>query len=127
MTRLASYITGFALSILLTVLPLVLLWMYETGAAPLSLAAMYGAFVLFALLQLGVQLYFFLHMGEEARPRYNLMALAFALIVVGIVVGGTLWIMQNLSHMQHAAGAPAPDSAEVPFIMGEITPQGSND
>mgnify|MGYP001558750170 CR=1 FL=1 len=119
MTRLTAYITGFALSIVLTVLPLVLLWMHEAGGhAYPSHTMMYAAFVLFAVLQMGVQLYFFLHMGEEARPRFNLMALSFALIVVAIVVGGTLWIMDNLSRGQHE---------QLPFIEGVVTPATSND
>ncbi len=78
-----------------------------------------AAFVLFAVLQLVVQLYYFLHMSEEARPRWNLQVLCFALVVVAIVVGGTLWIMYNLSHGQH--------EAQLPFIHDVVTPEGSND
>jgi cytochrome o ubiquinol oxidase operon protein cyoD len=120
MKKLTAYITGFVLSVVLTILPAVLLWMHEAAhhAFPTH-EVMYAAFVLFAILQLCVQLSFFLHMDEEARPRLNLMALCFALLIVGIVVGGTLWIMENLSHMQHGS--------QVPFIGGTITPQESND
>jgi cytochrome o ubiquinol oxidase operon protein cyoD len=57
-------------------------------------------FVILAIAQLFVQLTLFLHVGEEGKPRWNLAALAFALIVVVILVGGTLWIMHNLAHMQ---------------------------
>jgi cytochrome o ubiquinol oxidase subunit IV len=61
--------------------------------------AMLGAlFVVLALLQLFVQLVFFLHLGKEASPRWNLLAFSFAAIVVVIVVGGTLWIMYDLDH-----------------------------
>lgn len=120
MTKLTAYITGFVLSLTLTALPLVLLWMHETGDHAFPAHQMlYAAFVAFAVLQLCVQLSFFLHIEDEARPRWNLMALCFALLVVGIVVGGTLWIMNNLSHMQHGT--------EVPFIHGSITPEHSND
>lgn len=120
MTKFASYITGFVLSVVLTLLPVGLLRMHEaSGHAVPSHELMFGAFVLFAVLQLGVQLYFFLHMGEEARPRWNVMALCFALVVVAILVGGTLWIMDNLSHMQH--------QGELPFIEGVVTPATSND
>lgn len=120
MTRLASYITGYALSVVLTMAPVYLLWMHEEAdhAYP-SHEVLFAAFVIAALLQLGVQLYFFLHLGEERSPRYNLMALCFALVVVGILVGGTLWIMHELKvrgHVHH-----------VPYIGGVITPQNSND
>ena len=120
MKKLTAYMVGFALSLALTGLPVLMLWMHEAGnhAFP-SHEAMYAAFALFAVLQLLVQLSFFLHMDEEERPRWNLAALCLALLVVGIVVGGTLWIMEDLSHMKH--------DAAVPFINGEITPENSND
>ena len=127
MTKLTGYIVGFILSVVLTILPLALLWVHEAQSHTFpSHTVMLAAFVVFAVLQMFVQLYFFLHMGEEARPRFNLLSLCFALVVVAIVVGGTLWIMQNLSHGQEA-GVPAPSKVEVPFIEGAITPAGSND
>lgn len=120
MTRLTSYIVGFVLSVVLTFAPIYLLWMHEVGAhAYPSHAVMYISFVAAALLQLLVQLYFFLHLGEERNPRYNLQALCFALIVVVILVGGTLWIMQELKVRGH--------SEHQPFIHGVVTPQNSND
>lgn len=126
MTKLAAYILGFVLSVILTLLPLGLLWVHDgSGHTTPSHGVMYATFVLFAVLQLFVQLYFFLHMGEEARPRWNLMALCFALVIVAIVVGGTLWIMNNLSRAQEGR-LPVPES-RVPFIEGAITPAGSND
>jgi cytochrome o ubiquinol oxidase operon protein cyoD len=48
--------------------------------------------------QLLVQLGLFLHMGSEPKPRWNLMATLFSLMVVIIVVGGSLWIMNNLNY-----------------------------
>lgn len=127
MTRLTSYITGFLLSVALTLLPLVLLSLHETGGHVWpSHEMLYALFVVFAILQMAVQLYFFLHLGEEAKPRWNLQALCFALVVVAILVGGTLWIMHNLSHMQQGSQPAAPQSG-VPFIKGDITPEASND
>jgi cytochrome o ubiquinol oxidase operon protein cyoD len=127
MTKLASYITGFVLSVALTIVPLALLWMHEAGghAFP-SHEALYALFTIFAVAQMLVQLYFFLHVGHETGPRWNLAALCFALLVVAILVGGTLWIMQNLSHMQEQSQLPVLPS-RVPFIEGAITPAGSND
>jgi cytochrome o ubiquinol oxidase operon protein cyoD len=51
-----------------------------------------------AIIQLFVQLFFFLHLGEESKPRWNLMVLLFAAMVVIIVVFGSLWIMNNLNY-----------------------------
>src|SRR3569623_2833919 len=76
------------------------------------------AITVLALLQLGVQRVLFLHVGKEPRPMWNLVALAFAGVVVAILIGGTLWIMNNL--------APHSASSGEPFIEGVITPQSEN-
>ncbi len=56
-----------------------------------------------ALLGLGfiqglVQLVFFLHVGMESKPHWNTVTFLFMLVVLIIIVGGTLWIMQNLNY-----------------------------
>ena len=51
-----------------------------------------------AVLQLVVQLVFFLHVGSESRPRWNLTALLFMLIMLVVIVAGSLWIMNNLNY-----------------------------
>lgn len=90
---LGSYATGFVLSILFTLAP----YHIVTGKlieGPLLVVAL----ISFALLQLMVQLIFFLHVGRESHPRWNTMALLFAVMVVFIVVVGSLWIMDNLNY-----------------------------
>lgn len=54
--------------------------------------------VVLALVQLGVQLVFFLHLGEEAKPRWQLTAFIFAAIMLLVIVIGSLWIMHNLNY-----------------------------
>ena len=51
-----------------------------------------------ALTQMLVQLYFFLHLGEEIKPRLRAWAFVFMTIILLIVVGGSLWIMTHLNH-----------------------------
>jgi cytochrome o ubiquinol oxidase operon protein cyoD len=92
-STLISYVLGFSLSVLLTL------------AAYLSVAnhALMGKSLVLviaglAVVQLFVQLLFFLHLGRESRPRWNLLVFSFMLLVVGIVVGGSLWIMDNLNY-----------------------------
>lgn len=115
------YIIGFALSSILTLTVPALLWLHaSTHHTFPTHQELYIAFTVLALLQLFVQLTFFLHVGRESKPRWNMTALAFALIVVTILVGGTLWIMHNLMHGQT-------DSISRIFINGEITPQNEND
>jgi len=53
-----------------------------------------------AIAQLLVQLVFFLHLGRESKPRWNLTVFSFALTVVLILVVGSLWIMSHLNYNQ---------------------------
>ncbi len=57
-------------------------------------------YTLFALCatQVVLQLVFFLHVGLESKPAWNLITLLFMLLVVVIVIGGSLWIMHNLKY-----------------------------
>lgn len=88
-----SYTIGFALSIILTLIPFGLVMNGNlTGFGIVSLL------VMFALAQLLVQTVFFLHIGNENGPRLNLLTYLFMLLVVVIVVIGSLWIMANLDY-----------------------------
>lgn len=90
---LQSYVTGFVFSLLLTAIPyLIVVRDWLDGNA--LVAVLLG----FALLQLMVQLVFFLHIGSETKPRWKLVALLFSILVVMIVVIGSIWIMYNLDY-----------------------------
>ena len=102
MHTLSTYLLGFALSLVLTALAFgLVLWQGALGSTLQSVIV--PLLIGLALVQLFVQLTLFLHMGDEEHPRWNLSALVLAVLIVLILVGGTLWIMQNLSHgqMQH--------------------------
>lgn len=60
--------------------------------------ALTAALVALALVQVLVQLFFFLHLEREARPRWKLVVFLFMLLVLGILVFGSLWIMNNLDY-----------------------------
>ncbi|KND50377.1 MAG: cytochrome o ubiquinol oxidase subunit IV [Parcubacteria bacterium C7867-007] len=88
---LSSYVIGFILSIGLTLLAF---WVAPT----LGLLAV-PAIVITALIQLFVQLIFFLHMGSESKPRWNLLIFVLTGVIMAIVIVGTLWIMSNLEEL----------------------------
>jgi cytochrome o ubiquinol oxidase operon protein cyoD len=44
-----------------------------------------------------VHLRYFLHIDLQSTPRENLLALAFAGVLIFLMVGGTLWIMLDLN------------------------------
>jgi cytochrome o ubiquinol oxidase operon protein cyoD len=85
---LKSYVTGFAMSLVLTIIPLLVVlnhWLEGTAA----LVVLFGA----AVLQFVVQLIYFMHLREEGKPRYNLMTLILGIFVLMTIVGGSIWIM----------------------------------
>ncbi|MEB3101923.1 cytochrome o ubiquinol oxidase subunit IV [Ferviditalea candida] len=83
-----EYVTGFILSIVLTVIPLVLVLNHLLGTSALIIVI-----VAMAVLQFLVQLFFFMHIRETEKPRYNVMALVFGLVFIVAIVGGSVWIM----------------------------------
>jgi cytochrome o ubiquinol oxidase operon protein cyoD len=92
-----SYVTGFVLSVVLTVSAFLLVEIhFWSGHRIFSHEFLYIAIVLCALLQIGVQVWFFLHIGRRGNGM-NQLIFAFAVIIVVIVVGGAIWIMTNLS------------------------------
>lgn len=94
-----AYISGFVLSIVLTFAAYLIVQAHtSSNNQVLAQPTVLIAILIFALAQLMVQLYFFLHLGEEAKPRWRLMTLLFAVTVVLIVVGGSIWIMANLDY-----------------------------
>jgi cytochrome o ubiquinol oxidase operon protein cyoD len=89
----ASYITGFILSIFLTMVA------YMTAVRHLLRGNAFVALIVgLALIQFFVQLFFFLHLGRETRPRWKLLVLFFMVLIVLILVLGSLWIMSNLNY-----------------------------
>ncbi len=51
-----------------------------------------------AMAQMGVHLVFFLHITTGPDSINNVMALAFGVLIVLLVMGGSLWIMSHLNH-----------------------------
>lgn len=90
---LKSYTIGFALSVVLTLIPYFLVVKHSFESNDLFVIIM-----VFAVAQLLVQLLFFLHLGQEPRPKWNLIVFLFMLLVLVILVFGTLWIMHNLDY-----------------------------
>lgn len=45
-----------------------------------------------------IQLVFFLQIGLESRPRWNLITFLFLILVLIVIIGGSIWIMHNLNY-----------------------------
>jgi len=90
---LKGYVTGFLLSLLLTVVPWILV---EQGLASRSVLVV--AVVLAAVVQLVVQLGFFLHLSFKPSGRDGLLSFASTGIIVFVIVFGSLWVMHDLNY-----------------------------
>lgn len=94
-----AYIIGFVLSVILTSIAFMLVKVHvDHDHAYPSDNFMMAVLPVLAVVQLFVQLVFFLHVGRESKPRWNAWALSFAFTVVIILVVGSLWIMSNLNY-----------------------------
>jgi cytochrome o ubiquinol oxidase operon protein cyoD len=91
--NLKSYGTGFILSIALTILSFALVM---TGTLSHS-TVLFGIFAA-AAVQIAVHLHYFLHLDTSSAMRWNVLALVFALLIMILFIGGTIWIMFHLKH-----------------------------
>jgi len=87
-----SYTAGLGLAVLLTITSFVvaqtnLLW---GPGIPIGL-------IVLAFAQIGVHLVFFLHLGTGADNTNNILALAFGLFIVFLVIAGSCWIIVYLN------------------------------
>ena len=55
------------------------------------------ALVVLAIAQMGVHLVFFLHITTGPDNVNNVMALAFGVLIVFLLLAGSLWIMENMN------------------------------
>ena len=87
-----SYTAGLGLAILATIGSFIvsqtnLLW---APGIPVGL-------IVLAFAQIGVHLVFFLHLGSGPDNTNNILALAFGMLIVFLVITGSIWIIANLN------------------------------
>ena len=89
----ASYFTGFVIAVVLTLIAFSIVM--SKALSPVgTTAAIFSA----AVVQVVVHLHYFLHLDTSSSERWNVLALLFAVTVLCILVGGSLWIMFNLHY-----------------------------
>ena len=103
-----AYVVGFVVSLALTFIA------YDLATSQALGWEQLGTIVsILALLQFCVQVYCFLHLGKEAGSRERLAVLAWAAMIVAILVSGSLWIMFSLN------GRMMPDEQQMENYMNE--------
>jgi len=100
LTETISYVVGLGLALLLTG---VSFWVASTSA--LWGPGVAVGLVVLAIAQMGVHLVFFLHITSGPDNTNNVLALAFGVLIVFLIMVGTIWIM---AHMNANMG-PSPE------------------
>lgn len=89
---LKAYVIGFASSLILTGASFLLVI-----AKPIADETLVHTLIGLAVLQAIFQVRFFLHVGEEPKPRWETLIFYFMLTMLFIIALGSLWIMYDLN------------------------------
>jgi len=87
-----GYLVGLGLAVLLTATSF-----FVAGTDLVWQPSIPVAIIVLAIAQMGVHVVFFLHITTGSDNTNNVMALAFGVLIIVLVVGGSLWIMANLN------------------------------
>jgi cytochrome o ubiquinol oxidase operon protein cyoD len=87
-----SYVIGLGLALLLTGISF---WVASTSV--LWGPGVAVGLVVLAIAQMGVHLVFFLHITSGPDNTNNVLALAFGVLIVFLVMIGTIWIMAHMN------------------------------
>ena len=91
-----TYQIGFVLSIVLTLVAFFVV--LRPGFFRMGSGAVVATILALAVVQLVVQMFFFLHIGSESGPRWNLAVFISTISIVLIIIAGSLWIMGHLNY-----------------------------
>lgn len=92
-TSFKPVIWGFILSVVLTLAAYLIVVCHLLVGWVLICAV-----VALAIVQGVCQLVFYLHLGVESKPRWNLMIFCFMCLIMVIILVGSMWIMRNLDY-----------------------------
>lgn len=93
MSETMSYIVGLGLALILTGISF---WVASTST--LWGPGVAVGLVVLAIAQMGVHLVFFLHITSGPDNTNNVLALAFGVLIVFLVMIGTIWIMAHMNN-----------------------------
>jgi cytochrome o ubiquinol oxidase subunit IV len=92
MSETVAYVIGLALALILTGISF---WVASTGV--LWGPGVAAGLVVLAIAQMGIHLVFFLHITSGPDNTNNVLALAFGVLIVFLVMIGTIWIMAHMN------------------------------
>lgn len=91
--EISGYLLGLALAAGLTAVSF-----WATGTRSIYGPGIALALLVLAVAQMGIHLIFFLHITTAPDNSNNILALAFGVLIVCLIVFGSVWVMSHLSH-----------------------------
>jgi cytochrome o ubiquinol oxidase operon protein cyoD len=88
-----TYVVGLGLAVVLTIVSF-----FIAGNSLVWGPSIPVALTVLAVAQMGVHLVFFLHITTGPDNVNNVMALAFGVLIVLLIMAGSLWIMAHMNH-----------------------------
>lgn len=88
---LRGYLTGFLLAAILTVIAFWLVMGHVFASRELTIVTVLAL----AAVQIVVHMVYFLHLDTRSEDGWNMLALIFTVVLVGIVLGASIWVMYN--------------------------------
>jgi len=88
-----SYVIGFILSLIFTAVPY-----YLVDNKIFSGTKLLVTIICFAIIQMIIQVFFFLHLGRGPKPLYNIVFFIGTVGLIIVVVGGSIFIINNLHY-----------------------------
>ena len=88
---LRMYVTGFVAAVVLTGLSFL-----TAILQPFGKVGIFAALAVLAVAQVVVHLRFFLHIDLSRQKREDLQLILFTVLIIGIMVAGTVWVLGNL-------------------------------
>src|SRR5271163_2547708 len=88
-----GYLLGLSLAVGLTIASF-----WVVGTNEIYRPGLAVAILVLAVAQMGIHLIFFLHITTAPDNSNNILALAFGVLIVCLVVFGSLWVMGHLNH-----------------------------
>ncbi len=88
-----SYVIGFILSLIFTFIPY-----YLVVNQTITGTALLATIIVFAVLQMIIQVTFFLHLGRGPKPNWNFFFFISTVFIILVVVAGSIIIINNLHY-----------------------------
>ena len=99
-----AYVVGFVISLALTIAAYALIEIHiNSNHEVFTHSFLLTAILIFAFVQVIVQLVCFLHFGRETDSRWNTVIFASTIGIVLIVIVGSIWIMNHLNYNMMAS------------------------